>query len=206
MKKCISFANVCAYAALALSLVMFVLWASNVGGFTVVSLDSFVAVIVALLGVIVMFAVGWQIYSVIEINRKIEKLDEKLAEVQEVKEQLEAHQEKMEQLRYEACHFSHMGIANSCMNSHDYLGAFRFYQSALNHSLKLDSHVNITNMADSVLKAIESTPQSSKLLCRLYNDVEKLDKEIRESKYYKIIQDTYEKAYAMFKKKVVKDS
>lgn len=73
MKK-ISFANICACASLFISMVLLVLWCCNVGGFTVVSLDSFVGVIVALLAIIVTLAVAWQIYNAIDIRNKIDEL------------------------------------------------------------------------------------------------------------------------------------
>lgn len=202
MKKC--FSNLCAYAALTLSIVMFVLWVCNAGGFTAVSLDSFVGVIVGLLAIIVTFAIGWQIYNVIEMNRKIEQLDERLKEVQDLKEQLNAQQEKIEQQGHEACHFNFVGLAQFFFSKQDYLGAFRFYQAALNHSLKLDSLANLTHMADSVLKSIESVATLHNLPCSLYDEVQRIDKEIRQSRFFNLIQDKYEKAYGLFNKKVVR--
>ena len=70
-----SLAHICAYLSLAISITMLVLWCCNVGGFSVVSLDSFVGVIVALLAIVVTLAVGWQIFNSIEIRNRIEKLD-----------------------------------------------------------------------------------------------------------------------------------
>ena len=67
-------ASICAYASLAISVVMMLLWGCNVGGFTVVSLDSFVGVIVALLAIVVTFAIAWQIYNVMEIRNKVDQL------------------------------------------------------------------------------------------------------------------------------------
>ena len=205
MKKSISLANLCAYAALILSLAMLLMWACNVGGFTVVSLDSFVGVIVSLLAVIVTIAIGWQIYNVIQMNNKIEELNERLKEVQEIKTKIEGQQKKIEQQGHEACHFNHVGLAHFFFSQKDYLGAFRFYQAALAHSLKLDSLVNLTHMADLVLKTIELAA-SHKLQCSQYDDVEQFDKEIRKSKFFSLIKDKYEKAYALFKKKVVRDA
>ena len=69
-----SFAHICAYLSLAISITMLVLWCCNVGGFTVVNLDSFVGVIVALLAIVVTLAIGWQIFNSIEIRNKIESL------------------------------------------------------------------------------------------------------------------------------------
>ena len=67
-------AHICAYISLAISITLLVLWCCNVGGFTVVSLDSFVGIIVALLAIVVTLAVGWQIYNSIEIKNQIEEL------------------------------------------------------------------------------------------------------------------------------------
>ena len=72
MKKW-SFAHICAFLSLAISVTMLVLWCCNVGGFTVVSLDSFVGVIVALLAIVVTLAVGWQIYNRIDFKNRIKE-------------------------------------------------------------------------------------------------------------------------------------
>ena len=69
-----SLAHICAYISLGISITLLVLWCCNVGGFTVVNLDSFVGVIVALLAIVVTLAVGWQIYNSFEIKGKIEEL------------------------------------------------------------------------------------------------------------------------------------
>lgn len=53
-----------------------------------------------------------------------------------------------------------------------------------------------------MLSAIESVPQSQKLAGSLRDEVEKIDKEIRKSKFFSAIQDEYEKAYSKFKEKV----
>lgn len=78
MRKC-SFAHICAYLSLAISITMLALWCCNVGGFEVVSLDSFVGVIVTLLvtllAIIVAVAIGYQIYNGIEVKNKIEELN-----------------------------------------------------------------------------------------------------------------------------------
>lgn len=205
MNNRFSFASVCAYASFAMSLTMLILWACNVGGFSVVSLDSFVGVIVGLLAIIVTVAIGWQIFNIIEMNRKIEQLDERLKEVQEIKAQLKEQQKKIENQGHEACHFNHVGLAHFFFSNKDYLGAFRFYQSALRHSLYMDSHINLIPMVESMDKAIVATPSSHKLQFSLYEEVESIDKEIRESKLFKLIQNQYERAYALFKQKVVRE-
>ena len=96
MKKW-SFAHICAFLSLAISVTMLVLWCCNVGGFTVVSLDSFVGVIVALLAIVVTLAVGWQIYNSIELKNRIKELNS-------LKEDFLKQQESIEQLTYKSKH------------------------------------------------------------------------------------------------------
>lgn len=198
-------ACICAYVSLAISVILSLLWICNVFEMSVVSLDTFVGVIVALLAIIVTFAIGWQIYNAMEINRRIDQFDDKLRKFQELKTQIDKQQKKIESIRHEAYHFSHMGIADSCMKQKDFIGAFRFYLSALTHSLTMEVPINQIQMMDASLKAIDSVPSSQKLLCRLYNEIEGMDVKIRKSKFYPTIQDKYEKAYAMFKQKVVSE-
>ena len=68
-------AIVLSVVALLMSVGIVILWLCQACRFSVVSLDSFVGVIVALLAVIVTLAVGWQIYNVIEIRLMIRKIE-----------------------------------------------------------------------------------------------------------------------------------
>ncbi len=79
-------AHICAYVSLTISVILITLWICNAGGFTVVSLDSFVGIIVALLGIIVTFAVAWNIYNGIDLRD----------EVKEVKDEFKVEVEKDE--------------------------------------------------------------------------------------------------------------
>lgn len=149
---------------------------------------NFVWVLVGVLATAILFVLSWLIYSVVELNRKIERLKDKL--------------EEAEQSRWEACHYSHWGMAEACMSKNDFVGAFRYYLSALSHALKMDTPMNVVRLMGAVLSAIESVPQSQKLAGSLRDEVEKIDKEIRKSKFFSAIQDEYEKAYSKFKEKV----
>lgn len=146
---------------------------------------------VSLLAVVLLFVVGWQVYFVSGVNKKIERLEERL--------------EKVELSRIEACHFSNLGMADACMAKNDFVGAFRYYLSALSHALKMDTPLNVVRIVEAVVCAIESIPNSQKLVSRLYDEVERIDKEIRKSKFFSVIQDDYDKAYAKFKEKVSRE-
>lgn len=202
MKRNILGAHAAAYFSLFLSVALAFLWACNVGGLKTVSLDTFVGVIVGLLAIIVTFAIGWQIYNAMEINQKIEQLDEKMKELHKLKMQFEEQNKKIEQLRHEASHFSAIGIADSALSKKDYLGAYRFYQSALYHTLCLESPINALNMVDDMCDSILKLSGSLKLSKHLYEEVESTDAKIRKLKLYSMVQDKNDKAFALFKKKV----
>lgn len=62
-------------AAIAMCLLVFALWIFEVMPHSVVTVDSFIGACVALLGLIVTVAVGWQIYNAIEVKEKIAEID-----------------------------------------------------------------------------------------------------------------------------------
>ena len=64
-----------AIAVILLCLLVFALWAFEVMPHSVVTPDTFIGACVALLGVIVTMAVGWQIYNAIEVKEKIAEID-----------------------------------------------------------------------------------------------------------------------------------
>ena len=135
MKKW-SLANLCAYLSLAISVSLLVLWCCNVGGFTVVSLDSFVGVIVALLAIVVTMAVGWQIYNSIEIKNKIEEL-------KRLKEDILDQESKIEQLRLASQHAVGLIWGDNCLDSGFFMPAFRHYITALDSAMQLSRPVNV---------------------------------------------------------------
>ena len=63
---------------------------------------------VGLLAVVLLFVVGWQVYFVVGINRRIERLEDRL--------------DRLELSRLEACHYSQLGMADACMAKNDYVG------------------------------------------------------------------------------------
>ena len=146
---------------------------------------------VGLLAVVLLFVVGWQVYFVVGVNRRIERLEDRL--------------DRLELSRLEACHYSQLGMADACMAKNDYVGAVRYYLSALSHALKMDAPLNVVRVVEAVVCAIGAIPKSEKLVSCLYDEVEKIDKEIRRSKFFSVIQDEYEKAYSQFKEKVSRE-
>ena len=190
-----SLAHFCAYLSLAISITLLALWCCNVGGFTVVSLDSFVGVIVALLAIIVTLAVGWQIYNSLEIKNKIKELSS--LEVK-IKEQEKKFGQELINSEYRVAYI----YGYSAMKEKSYIDAFRYNIIALDCALKLDK----PNRIEFTLKKIEIIcnliAEQSTYPSNLYKDIYSRNDSIKTSVYYSFINERYEKIYESFISKV----
>jgi len=141
MKKW-SLAHICAYLSLAISVTLLVLWCCDVGGFNVVSLDSFVGVIVALLAIIVTLAIGWQIYNSIELNERIKKLNT-------LEERLISQDKTLKQQNNKSNHLISYIYGIEAKREKEYLEAFRYYMASLRCSMLLDKPINVKRLRKS---------------------------------------------------------
>ena len=197
MKK-VSFANICACASLFISLVLICLWYSNVKGFTVVTLDTFVGVIISLLAIIVTLAIIWQIYNAIDMRNKIEEL--KLLEVE-----LDNQKKLFGQFLFSASVdvYSLNGIV--ALRDNLLLPAFRYFLYSLNASMQLDKPINI----DVLLSGIEGINKTAKE--KVIDEANQLESikdthnKIQSLPNYELIKGRYEPIYNEFLSKVKKD-
>lgn len=193
-----SFAHFCAYLSLSISIVMLVLWCCNVGGFTVVSLDSFVGVIVALLAIVVTLAVGWQIYNSIELKAKIEELND-------LKSRLNKQEKESKEQTIKTDHLVFASLADIEINSKNYDLAFSYSISSLESAMLLDEPFNITAMLERMELSASNIKQDTACPSDVLKEIKDNDKAIRKSKCYDMIKSQYEKAYKTFISKVKED-
>lgn len=132
MKNKPNFAHICAYISLLISIVMLILWCCNAGGFSVVSLDSFVGVIVGLLAIIVTLVLGWQITSVLEVKDKIQRITK-------LEENLHALKETTLLLNYNAQAQLNLGCGESWEKEGSFDSAFSAYNAALRYAIAYGS-------------------------------------------------------------------
>ena len=191
-------ASICAYVSLAISAVMMVLWCCNVGGFTVVSLDSFVGVIVALLAIVVAVASAWQIYNATDMRKMI--LDLKQLEVKFEEQKKTLDQEKHFSRAYIDYLYSLRTYGTGSMGD-----AFRFSIRALWHELQLEKPKNIDLYLDGMALAVEGMSQNIKYNARFYDQVIKINDSIRLLDNFDFIEDRYNKLFNEFLSKVIKD-
>ena len=187
--------KICAYVALALSIILLSLWCCNVGGFQVVSLDSFVAVIVTLLAIIVTIVLGWQIYNTIELKEKMKDLDS-------LKQKLDEQQIKMDQLNHKSRHMTGLTWGERSIEKGIYPPAFYYLIFALRSSLSLTNTVNIDSIHSEMKKATDNINKGDYLMEHQYKDVINEDKELRALPNYSLIKEWYEPLFKAFVDKV----
>ena len=190
-----SFAHFCAYISLALSITMLVLWCCNVGGFTVVSLDSFVGIIVALLAIVVTIVLGWQIYNAIELKRKIEELDE-------LKDMLSVQEKEIKTQTNYTNHLTFGSLADIEITNGNYTSAFLYLIRSLEYTMSLDAPLDIDAIFGRMNISVNKVKQNSSLPVDIKKDIQDSDKQIRASSCYSMIKTQYEKVYNEFFSKI----
>ena len=198
MKKW-SLAHICAYLSLAVSVTLLILWCCNVGGFTVVSLDSFVGVIVALLAIIVTLAVGWQIYNIIEIKGKFEELSD-------LKETINVQEKTIKQETGKSQHLISYILGNEAYEKKRYIAAFRYLMSSLRYSIQLDSPLNIEPLLEGLEQINNHISKENSFKPEEIEDISTFSKEIKSSTGYGLIKDRYEEIYNNFNAKAKEDN
>lgn len=180
-------AHICAYVSLTISVILIALWICNVGGFTVVSLDSFVGIIVALLAIIVAFAVAWNIYNGIdlrnevkeaksEFKKEVEKVqtefDKKVEEVKKVGEKMQEEIAALKKANGHSSHLIFLQFGDTALTSGEYANAIQYYMCSLSIAMQHDSTYNV----EFVLNKLE-------IMISKYAEIEKNESEYRKEGY-----------------------
>ena len=128
---------------------LILLWVCNVWKFSVIGIETFIGVIVALLAIIVTFVVGWQIYNTIEIRNKIVEHDR-------LSSQLEEQKLANKQIYYDLRHSVFISYALNAENSGaDNYNIFGYYMRALENALLANNFTNIDIILASMIKSVE---------------------------------------------------
>ena len=194
MKKW-SLAHFCGYLSLAISITLLVLWCCNVGGFTVVSLDSFVGVIVALLAIVVTIAIGCQIFNVVDINDKIKKL-------YILEEKFNKQEKTINQQTKETKHLIMLIYGIEANKEGHSIEAFRYLMASLVCSMLLDKPINAENILNKMKSITNQIKNESVYNHSRIKEIQEYDKKIKASPCYDIIKSRYEDIYKEFNSKV----
>ena len=182
-------------AAIVAVVILILLWVCNVWNLSVIGIETFIGVIVALLAIIVTFVVGWQIYSTLDIKSIIKEYDVRIKEVEALKKQFMYQQDKIEQLTLMNKHITGLTWGKTAIKEEQWTAAFRYLIISLRSSLLLKSSINIDSIFSKLDVVSENINSKSKVTGKIYEEIVKTNLEIRNLDKFQLIKDRYNKMY-----------
>lgn len=187
MKKNISI--ILSILALAIASVLAILLVCRNVTLSSISLDTFVGVMVAMIGILVTFAVGWQIINALEIKGK-------LAEIEKLKADINDQREQMHELAESTKHDSMLVRAQAFYRDGDFINATICSMDSLLHCLPLKVPSNI----HLVLHTTEAFMMGINKFATVEekNEILRLDEAIRSADNYIFISENYDHIWRKF--------
>lgn len=177
------------------------LWIFQTKEYAVVSLDTFVGVIVALLAIIVTLVLGWQIFNLFELKQKLEEMND-------LKSKFDEQSEKIKKLSERVEHAMNLTWGDNEMSNKDYWFATFYYIISLKYALAIDFTNNIPKI-QSVLKLCKDEMNKAKkkrqISSSMIQKLECADKEIRGFTAYRCMKDFYDDIYKNFMEHTITD-
>lgn len=173
-----------------------VLWICNVRPQSVVSLDSFVGVATGLIGIMVTFAIGWQIVNAMELKSKIAELEQQKAQIDTLQQQLEG---LASVLKTDIGHM--MGLI--ALEKKKPLSAIKYNLQALYVGILTSPQYAIYVSQDlQTLTELISEIQPCRMKKEHWEELKQIEKNIKEAPLFSIIQSQYDAIMSDFYKKV----
>lgn len=187
MKKNISI--ILSLLALSIASVLAVLLACRNVTLSSISLDTFVGVMVAMIGILVTFAVGWQIINALEIKGK-------LAEIEKLKADINDQREQMHELAESTKHDSMLVRAQAFYRDGDFINATICSMDSLLHCLplKVPSNIHLVlHTTEAFMMGINKPATVEEK-----NEILRLDEAIRSADNYIFISENYDHIWRKF--------
>ena len=160
-----------------------------------ITLDTFVGVMVSIMGILITFVVGWQIINTLEIKSKLSELDH-------VKEDIRAQGEMLNQSVFKSQHLISYTWTLDALENGEFAESYRYAICSLLNSMQLEEPINIDSLLVLMKSSTENISHGFRLKRVLYDLVIEDDKRIRELSDYVYIQERYEPCFNMYIKKV----
>lgn len=179
--------------------ILAIMWSCRSMSLTAVSLDTFIGVMVTMIGILVTFAVGWQIINALEIKNK-------LAEIERLKSDIDEQHIRIEKIAARSAYDTAVNRSYTLHKIGEYIKAFASTLEAIQYCLQIDEYEDL----DVLLHNLDvNAAESHRLHCYKSDseDIVKADAEIRQSPKYALIKERYENAIREYNKwfKVVID-
>lgn len=187
MKKNLSI--ILSILALAIASVLAVLLVCRNVTLSFISLDTFVGVMVAMIGILVTFAVGWQIINALEIKGK-------LAEIEKLKADINDQREQMHELAESTKHDSMLVRAQAFYRDGDFINATICSMDSLLHCLplKVPSNIHLVlHTTEAFMMGINKPATIEEK-----NEILRLDEAIRSADNYIFISENYDHIWRKF--------
>lgn len=175
------------------------LWLCESLEFSVVSLDSFVGVIVALLAIIVTVAIGYQIINAIEVKDEIKQLKQRQDIILENEKHLIENGNNYAKLAYNLQAGNSNSTAQLYAAKGEYFEAFVFFHSAFYFAIEAEqsNQMNYINQLNTLLEAIERQPVTDYFQAK--QEIISYSEKIRATKSYRnCFGQEYEKVLQRF--------
>ena len=193
-----------------LSLISFVgvlsiwgLWLFGTMKLSIVSLDTFIGVIVALLAIIFTVVIGLQIVNAIDMREKMSQLQKRQMEILENERQLAEN----DRLHVMEAYNLQAGISGESAEAYlakgQYIEAFTFYHSALYYAILADQkkQLNRVNQLQAIVQLITTRPvvNYTSLAQQINADMEGIRK---TTSYRNCLSEVYEQTMQAFWQKM----
>lgn len=179
------------------------LWIYGSLELAVVSLDTFIGVIVALLAIVFTVIIGFQIVNAIDMREKMSQLEKRQMEILENERQLAENDRLHVMEAYNLQAGINGEIAETYFAKGQYIEAFTFYHAALHHAILANqkNQLNRVNQLQSIVQLITTRPivNFSSLAQRINADMEGIRK---TTSYRNCLSEIYEQSMQAFWQKV----
>ena len=179
------------------------LWLFGTMHISVVSLDTFIGVIVALLAIIYTMIIGFQIVNTIDMREKMSQLEKRQMEILENERQLA----KNDRLHVMEAYNLQAGINGESAEAYyakgQYIEAFTFYHAALHHAILANqkNQLNRVNQLQTIVQLITTRPavNFSSLAQQIKTDMEGIR---NTTSYRNCLSEIYEQTMQAFWQKM----
>ena len=169
----------------------------------VVSLETFIGVIVALLAIVFTVIIGFQIVNAIDMREKMSQLEKRQMEILENERQLAEN----DRLHVMEAYNLQAGINGESADAYfakgQYIEAFAFYHAALHHAILANqkNQLNRVNQLQSIVQLITAKPvvYFSSLAHQINADMEGIRK---TTSYRNCLSEVYEQTMQAFWQKM----
>ena len=161
----------------------------------VVTPETFIGITVALLAIIVTIAIGWQIWTAMDLKSNITKLDSRIQEFEKLKKQFEQQQKKIEQLSLKNQHLTGYTWGKSAFKDKKWLASFRYLILSLSSSLQLESPLNVEQILTYLSKISNKINTRTKCIKKYHTEIVAANKKIQSLHNFSLIEERYKESY-----------